>query len=401
MTSDVELLRRFVEDRSEAAFTELVQLHLPLVRATALRRVGGDAHAADDVTQLVFITLARKASSLRGHATLAGWLYVSTHHATAELVRREQRRKQREASAHSMHLTESSLESPDEAARIRPMLDDALITLKPIEREAIVLRFFAKHTFSEIGTAVKLSEEAARKRVNRALEKLHTVLVRRGVTSTVAVLGSTLTAAGMSSAPTGLAIKVAGVALTKAAAPSVIASVASLLWPAVGAAVIVGGTLAIVPQHRANNATAAVIASREADTRSTAVELKTENQRLSRDITHAKTVVAERAPPTRSLDVRPDASVRTGPDPVSKTVLVTTEGTLKWEGEPVTLGGFLQHLVDYQASAPRGESRLVVQANGTLFSQLNYVLIEARKAGITNLVVESDTLPEGIANTWF
>jgi RNA polymerase sigma factor (sigma-70 family) len=228
MSTDAELLHRFVADRSESAFTELVHRHLTLVHATALRRVGRDAHAADDVTQQVFVSLARKASSLRGHATLAGWLYVCTHHATAEWVRREQRRKQREATAHSMHLNDSSAESQDDT-RLRPLLDDALVTLKPDEREALVLRFFSGRSFAEIGNAVQSSEEAARKRVDRALEKLHAVLVRRGVTSTVAALGTALTAASLDSAPAGLALKVAGVALTKAAAPSVMASLASAL----------------------------------------------------------------------------------------------------------------------------------------------------------------------------
>lgn len=124
MSTDAELLRRFVEDRSETAFTELVHRYLSLVRGTALRCVGGDVHAADDITQQVFVSLARKASSLRGHATLADWLYVSTHHASAELDRREQSRKQREATAHSMQLSDSSGEPSEDAARLRPLLDD-------------------------------------------------------------------------------------------------------------------------------------------------------------------------------------------------------------------------------------------------------------------------------------
>lgn len=399
MSTDPELLRQFVADRSESAFTELVHRYLTLVHATALRRVGGDAHAADDITQQVFASLARKAPSLRGHVTLAGWLYVSTHHATAELVRREQRRKQREATAHSMQLNELSTESSVESARLRPLLDDALITLKPDEREAIVLRFFAGRTFSEIGAAVKLSEDAARKRVNRALEKLQTVLLRRGVTSSVAVLGSTLTAAGLSSAPTGLALKVAGVALAKAAAPSLAATLSGLLWPAAASAVLVGGTLAIIPLHQANQVAAAEIASLESATRAAIVTLQTENQRLARDLKHAASTAVERA--TRARPSVPRETAPTArPAPVAKTVIVTNKGMLKWEGTPVTLDDFLLNLTRHQASA-NGESRLVVQANGADFSHLNYVLDEARKAEITSLVIESDTLPEGTANTWF
>ena len=401
MSTDAELLHRFVADHSEAAFTELVHRHLTLVRATALRRVGGDAHAADDVTQQVFVSLARKASSLCGHATLAGWLYVSTHHATAELMRREQRRKQREAAAHSMHLTDSSAGSPDDAARLRPLLDDALISLKPDEREAIVLRFFSGRTFSEIGKAVQLSEDAARKRVDRALEKLHTVLIRRGVTSTVAALGTALTAAGVDSVPVGLALKVAGVALTQAAAPVAAASFASLLWPAAAAAVFIAGTLAIVSQHRANTATAAAIASRETDTRAAVVALEAENRRLARDLAQANAVTPDRATPvTPPPAARPVASVPRRPTPAGISVFVSAEGELSWEGKYVTLDQFLVNLASHQAS--NRESRLVVKANGARFGQLDWVLEEARKSGITSLVVESDAQPDGrMSNTWF
>ena len=201
MNEDSTLLRRFVEDHAEDAFTELVQRHLAMVHATALRRVGGDAHLAQDVAQTVFISLARKASSLRGHASLAGWLYISTHHATAEIVRREQRRKQREASAHSMNRASTPDDPPVDPAALRPLLDDALVELKSDDREAVLLRFFAQRSFAEIGSALRITEEAARKRVDRALDQLQATLSRRGITSTVAALGSALSAAGITTAP--------------------------------------------------------------------------------------------------------------------------------------------------------------------------------------------------------
>lgn len=400
MSTDAELLQRFVADRSEVAFTKLVHRHLCLVHSTALRRVGGDTHAADDVTQQVFVSLARNAPSLRNHATLAGWLYVSTHHATAELVRREQRRKQREATAHSMHLTDSSAGSPDDAARLRPLLDDALISLKPEEREAIVLRFFSERTFSEIGKTVQLSEEAARKRVDRALEKLHAVLIRRGVTSTVAALGTALTAAGLDSAPTGLAVKVAGVALTEAAAPVAVSALASVFWPATAAAVLIVGALVLVPQHRTNDAAAAAITSQEASTRAAVIALEAENRKLASELANAKAVATERETPVRPLDARPVTPVPRRPTPAGKTVLISPDGTLRWEGELVTLGEFLAKLTRHQAADTK--SQLLVKAYGAQFGGLNYVLDEAAKAGITNLVVESDALPDGkMSNTWF
>src|SRR5215208_1045986 len=103
MTTDGELLQRYATANSESAFAELVQRHLGLVYAAALRQLGGDAHLAQDVAQTVFTALARKASALGDRASLAGWLYLGTHHAAAQVVRADQRRRTREQEAHAMH----------------------------------------------------------------------------------------------------------------------------------------------------------------------------------------------------------------------------------------------------------------------------------------------------------
>jgi len=266
MNEDDTLLRHFVEDHAEDAFTELVQRHVAMVYATALRRVGGDAHFAQDVTQSVFISLARKASTLRGHASLAGWLYISTHRATAEVVRREQRRKQREASAHSMHLTSTPEDRPVDPASLRPLLDDALIELKSEDREAVVLRFFAQRSFAEIGAALRITEEAARKRVNRALEKLQEALCRRGITSTATALGGALSAAGITAAPATLVSQVAAVALAESMAiPTATLTTAftSSLLPAAAIAAVLTGLWTNTPQQRANETMAGEIARLE------------------------------------------------------------------------------------------------------------------------------------------
>src|SRR5947208_2459420 len=118
MTSDCELLRRYVENNSEEAFTELVHRHINVVYRTALRRVGRNAHSADDVTQRVFTDLARKSASLLDRANLAGWLYTSTRFASAEVVRAEQRRRARELQAHAMHELNSNSTLP--ANRLEP-----------------------------------------------------------------------------------------------------------------------------------------------------------------------------------------------------------------------------------------------------------------------------------------
>lgn len=403
MMTDDQLLRRFVDEHSEAAFTELVQRHLSLVRATALRRVGGDAHAADDVTQQVFVALARKAAALRGHATLAGWLYTATHHATADWVRREQRRKQRETTASSMHSTEFPADNSADAERLRPLLDDALVTLKPDEREAIVLRFFSGRTFSEIGATLTLSEEAARKRVDRALEKLHATMLRRGVTSTVAALGGALSAASVQPVSAGLATQVAGAALAKAAAPGLAASLTAALWPAAAAATLAGGAFLIFPQHRANADAAAALAARESQLTQTIAATEAENWQLQRELTSQRITTAARqqqVATVRAPAPQPAPVVAAPARPAGVEVSVSPRGELTWNGDPVRLDEFLV-LLKHQTTAPDAEARLVVNARGARFRQLSWVLDEARKAGIPHMVIDSDASPVGAQSTWF
>src|SRR5438270_11438820 len=110
--SDAQLLRRFVVDGHEAAFSELVSRRIDLVYSAALRQLGGDTHRAEDVTQLVFIDLARKARTLARHPSLLGWLYTSTHHAAVNTIRVEQRRQRREEEAHIMDDLTRSVASP-------------------------------------------------------------------------------------------------------------------------------------------------------------------------------------------------------------------------------------------------------------------------------------------------
>src|SRR5688572_27873578 len=103
MSDDAELWRRYAERRDEAAFAELVRRHVDLVYAAALRQLGGAKHRAQDVTQSVFVDLARRAGALAGRTEIVVWLYTSTHYAAAKLKRGEQRRQTREAEAQLMH----------------------------------------------------------------------------------------------------------------------------------------------------------------------------------------------------------------------------------------------------------------------------------------------------------
>jgi RNA polymerase sigma factor (sigma-70 family) len=211
VNNDAELLRRYVTERSESAFSSLVTHYLNLVYATALRELRGDSHRAADVAQQVFITLARKAPALIGHPTLAGWLHNTTRHLALKSNRSEQRRTAREQEAYAM----GEIRHEEESARwneIRPVIDWALGCLGPSDREAVLRRFFNGQDFPEIGDALQLSAPAARMRVERALDRLRSALARRGVVSTAAALTTTLTTQGALAAPVGLASSISAAA---------------------------------------------------------------------------------------------------------------------------------------------------------------------------------------------
>ncbi len=214
---DWQLIEDYAARGSEAAFRTLVARHLNLVRASALRQVN-DAALADEVAQAVFILLARKARSLPHGIVLAGWLFRTTRFVAARSLRGEQRRQRREQEALEMQ----SLTAPDESwKRIAPVLDDALAQLPDADRNAVLLRFCEGRNHQEVGTALGLTEEAARKRVTRAIEKLRGFFAKRGFTLSAAGLASLLEANAAPAASAGLADSVAGTALAGGAAATV------------------------------------------------------------------------------------------------------------------------------------------------------------------------------------
>ena len=214
---DAELLRRFATKRAEDAFAELVKRHLNLVYSATLRQVGGDHQLAEEVTQSVFTDLARKADSLSGRESLAGWLYTSAHFAAAKVVRGEQRRRVREQEAHHMQETNTNSGAELQWEQLQPVIDDAMHELPEADREAILQRYFEKQPFLQIGAKLGLTENAARMRVERALDKLRGILETRGVVSTSVALAALLGAQAVSAAPVALSATVVGTSLAAAA----------------------------------------------------------------------------------------------------------------------------------------------------------------------------------------
>src|SRR5436190_15013434 len=216
MTDDAQLLWRYTEERAEPAFGELVARHIDLVFSAALRVVSGDRHLAQDVTQTVFADLARKARSLPRDVVLAGWLYRHACFTAAKAVRAERRRRIREKTAMEMNALQANTEPNWE--QIAPVLDEAMNQLRASDRDAIVLRFLKRQDFRAVGSALGVGEDAAQKRVSRAVDKLRTFLSRRGVTLTATTLGTTLATEAVVAAPTGLAVSVTATSLAGVAA---------------------------------------------------------------------------------------------------------------------------------------------------------------------------------------
>lgn len=213
MTDDATLLRHYVEKRSETAFSELVQRHLGLVYGAALRDMDGDSHSAQDVAQAVFVLLAQKAPALCSHPSLAGWLYRTTHFQVSEIRRADRRRKFREQEATAMHeiLTTSHFDS--DKVELRTAVSQLVLELNERDREAVLLRYFEGQAYSEIAVRLLVSESAAHKRVERALDRLRELLDRRGITSSAAALVTCLSAQASPTVPAGLAVKVIGAAM--------------------------------------------------------------------------------------------------------------------------------------------------------------------------------------------
>src|SRR5215472_1099195 len=185
--ADIELLRQYAEQNSEAAFSELVTRYVNLVYSAAARKTG-NLHAAEEITQAVFIILAKRAGSLREGTILSGWLYQTARLTAANYLRNEIRRGQREQEAYMQSLSNETDAWPE----IAPLLEDAMGLLNEKERNAIVLRFFEGKSFQEVGAAFGVTENAAKKRVIRGLEKLRKFCSRRGVDSTTGIIGENI-----------------------------------------------------------------------------------------------------------------------------------------------------------------------------------------------------------------
>ncbi|MGH7992067.1 MAG: RNA polymerase sigma factor [Limisphaerales bacterium] len=295
MNDDLTLLQEYARRNSEEAFATLVSRYVNLVYSVALRSVR-DPQLAEEITQAVFIILARKAGSLGPKTILPGWLCRTARYASANALTIQRRRQRREQEAFMLSQSDqpqsdlsrrSEMEADETWTQIAPLLDGALEQLGPKDHDAVVLRFFEGRNFKEVGAALGASEDAAKMRVNRALEQLHRYFSRRGVSSTTAIIAGTISSHSIQAAPVALAKSVTAVAVAKfvTASTSTLTLMKGALkimaWTkaktAMVGVVIIGAATSTVLQHQA----LAQLRGQNASLQQQLARTRAENERLS------------------------------------------------------------------------------------------------------------------------
>jgi RNA polymerase sigma factor (sigma-70 family) len=210
--TDHELLTDFARTGMESAFTTLVARHVNLVYSAA-RRFTNDDTLAEEITQVVFIILARKANGISRKVVLTGWLYQTARLTAANALKEKLRRQHREQEAY-MQSTLNPADTGDAWKQLAPVLDEAMNALRTADRDAVLLRYFENKPLAEVGAALGVTEDAARVRVNRALEKLRHLLTKQGVAMGATAIAGAVTANAVQAAPAALAATISAAALT-------------------------------------------------------------------------------------------------------------------------------------------------------------------------------------------
>jgi RNA polymerase sigma factor (sigma-70 family) len=262
---DNDLLERFKQSGSDEVFARIVDRYVHLVHSVALRHTA-NPHHAEEITQAVFIILARRARSLGPKTVLSGWLYHAARLTAANFLRSETRRSRREQEA----FMQSTLDDTQQGTlwlELSPLLDNAMANLKQSDRDALVLRYFENKSLPQVGRALGVGERAAQKRVGRALEKLRRLFAKRGVVATVSVIAAEISSHSIQAAPMGLATKITA---TAAIGSTVVGSTLTLVkgtievmtWLKMKTAIVlssvtllaVGASLAVTHLHRSQAA---------------------------------------------------------------------------------------------------------------------------------------------------
>ena len=256
---------------------------------------------AQDVAQTVFTDLARKADALSRRQVLNGWLYTSALFAATKAVRTERRRRAREQEAQVMHSLSIDSSREVDWSALRPVIDEAMLQLREADRDAVLLRYFEKRPLAEIGAKLGVTENTARMRVERALDKLRDQLVRRGVTTTTTALSTVVVANAIQAAPVGLAATLTSLSLAggvgTAGSTLTLLKIMSMtkLQLGVSAVIIAGATTALVLQHGTQGSLRVENQSLQQQLN----QLQSDNENLSKLLTRPKNVPALSLPAPR------------------------------------------------------------------------------------------------------
>ena len=262
---DIALLRQYTEQNSEEAFATLVTRHVNKVYSVALRHTR-NPHQAEEITQAVFVILARKSPHLGKRVILSGWLYQTARLTAVTFIRSEIRRARREQEAYMQTLLNDN--ESDVWPHIAPWLDEAMAGLNETDRHAVVLRFFDGKSMKEIGTALGANEDAAKMRLNRAVEKLRWFFKKRGIVLPAAVLTAAISANSVQAAPAVLTKSITAVVIAKGTSASgstltLVKGVLKLMaWTKTKTVIVVGvgilialGTATVTIKHIATHKT--------------------------------------------------------------------------------------------------------------------------------------------------
>jgi len=256
--SDLELLDQYARDGIESAFAEIVRRHVNLVYSAALRQVRSP-QLAEEVAQSVFTDLARDAKRLATDTILTAWLYQVTRRTAIDVVRRESRRQLREQIATEMNAMNATAE---DWTQIEPLLDEAMEALDATDRTAVLLRYFENQSFRQVGERLGTSDDAAQKRVSRAVERLREFFSKRGVAVGASGIVAIISANAVQAAPVGLALTIsttatmgttAAVAATTATVTKVIV-MTTLQKTVIATAIVVAAGAGIYEAHQATQA---------------------------------------------------------------------------------------------------------------------------------------------------
>ena len=294
--TDQELLRDYIGRRSETAFAELVRRHVDFVYSATLRMVR-DTHLAEDVTQGVFVALAQNARQLTDHPVLSGWLHRTAQNLAANTVRSDVRRRAREQEAAAMN---ELLAAEPEAIweQIAPQLDAALGELNELDRDALLLRYFERKSAREMAQTLGVSDDAAQKRVSRAVERLREFLSKRGVAIGASGLVIVISANAVQAAPAGLAVTISAAAIfagTAVSTSTVIAATKAIAMTTlqktlITAALAVFAGTGIYEAHQASQLRDQVqtLQQQQAPLAEQLAKLQAENKQLSNLVAQAK-----------------------------------------------------------------------------------------------------------------